>query len=375
MWVSRLRLEHFRNHTLTDCSLEPGVTIFIGSNGQGKTNLVEALVYLATGDSHRTTSDDALVQNGFTQAQINATVHADNRSVRLGLTLNAKGTNKPVVNDQVTTMTDLSSWLNAVTFSPEDLAIIRHDPSHRRRFLDMALVSHLPRLSSVFSDFDRVVKQRNMALKSFRHGRRDTDSDRTLEVWDDKIIDLSTDITRARWDFIASLTPHVRSAYDHIRPGHRVDVKLLFSHTTLEELTPHASPDVVRSTYREALRQLAAEEKDRGVTLFGPHRDDVGIFLNDLPSRTHSSQGEAWSIALALKIAVASLSREHSFSGDPVIILDDVFSELDQQRRQALAEAVGHWEQVIITSAVASDIPESLVGQTRRIEEGAIVDE
>lgn len=375
MWVSRLRLENFRNHTLSECVLERGVTTFVGSNGQGKTNLIEGLVYVGTGQSHRTTSDEALVQIGHDSAKIGATVHVDHRSVRLGVTIKAKGSNKPTVNETPTTLAELASWLNVVVFSPEDLAIIRQDPSHRRRFLDIALTSLTPRLSSVLADYERLIKQRNMVLKSLKQGKRDSSIEHTLVVWDEKLVALSVEITQARLNFLSTLAPFFADAYDHLRPGHRVHAELMFSHTRLHPITPGDSEDTMRSHYWEALHEVADEEKDRGVTLLGPHRDDVGIFLNGLHTRTHSSQGEAWSSALALKLGVATLSRQHSFSGDPIIVLDDVFSELDKDRRLALADAVKDWEQVLITAAVVSDIPPSLTGHIREVREGALVNE
>lgn len=375
MWVSRLRLENFRNHTLTECLFDQGVTLFVGSNGQGKTNLVEALIYLGTGQSHRTTSDEALVQTGHDHAELGATVHADNRSVRLALALRAKGSNKPSVNESPTTLAELSSWLNVVAFSPEDIAIIRQDPSHRRRFLDTAMVGHFPRFSGVLADYDRVVKQRNAVLKSFRQGRKDDDSHRTLDIWDEKLVSLATEITRARFDFLAALAPFFDSAYREMKPGHRVSLEMLFSHAPLASVYREDVNDAMTNAYWEVLRRVEGEEKERGLTLFGPHRDDLAIFLNDLPTRTHSSQGEAWSLALSLKIAVATIARQDSFSGDPIIVLDDVFSELDQDRRHALAEAVKNWEQVVITAAVETDIPPILTGRIRHIRDGALVDE
>lgn len=375
MWVSRLRLENFRNHTLTECVLERGVTTFVGSNGQGKTNLIEGLVYVGTGQSHRTTSDEALVHAGHNSANLAATVHVDHRSVRLGVTVNVKGSNKPTVNEAPTTVSELASWLNVVVFSPEDLAIIRQDPSHRRRFLDTAITSLTPRLASVLADYERLIKQRNTVLKSLRQGKKDSTIEHTLVVWDEKLVALSVEITQARLNFLSMLAPFFADAYDHLRPGHRVHTELLFSQQLLKSITVGDSEDTMKSHYREALHEVAEEEKERGITLLGPHRDDVGIFLNGLHTRTHSSQGEAWSSALALKLGVATLSRQQSFSGDPIIVLDDVFSELDKDRRLALADAVKDWEQVLITAAVVSDIPRSLNGHIREVREGALVDD
>ena len=373
MRVSRLRLEAFRNHSSTDVTLDEGVSVFVGNNGQGKTNIVESLGYLSTLSSHRVSSDDAMVLSGQSQAIIRADIHAAGRSVDVMMTINSVGANKARVNDSPASLAEAASWTTTVFFSPEDLSIIRSDPSFRRRFLDGVLVQSSPRLAGTFGEFDKVLKQRNMLLKTLRSNPRAQDAEPTMAVWDDMLVTLSTAITQARWRLLENLSPLFSAAYGDIRSGHDVGLELHHSNDSLVELSPDMSQVDVAAVYTEALRTVRASERDRGMTLIGPHRDDVVISLNGLPARTHSSQGEAWSSALALKLATARYHRDTSSYGDPIIILDDVFAELDDNRRQALATAVGGWEQVLITAAVPGDVPEVLSGRFIEVSGGQIV--
>jgi DNA replication and repair protein RecF len=373
VWVSRLRLEAFRNHTATDITFSPGVTIFVGDNGQGKTNIVESLGYLSALTSHRVSSDDALVMFGQTHGVVRAQVNAMNRSVDVMLTINSTGVNKARVNDAPVSVSEASAWITTVFFSPEDLSIIRSDPSHRRRFLDSVLIQSSPRLAGTFGEYDKVVKQRNHLLKTLRTHPHTPDAQSTMAVWDDMLVALSTDITEARWQLLETLSPLFSASYNDIRPGHDVGLEIHHSHDSLDILSPQMSHAEVTAAYADALTVVRARERDRAMTLIGPHRDDLVISLNGLPARTHSSQGEAWSSALALKLATARYHRDNSSYGDPVIILDDVFAELDDNRRHALARAVEDWEQVLITAAVASDVPPSLTGRFIEVAGGKIV--
>lgn len=371
MWVSLLRLERFRNHADTSLVLAPGVTVLIGDNGQGKTNIVEALGYLAHGSSHRVSSDDAIVSVGHPDARVSATVNSGDRFVNLGLTIQSTGSNKAQVNMTPASLGELASWVNVVLFSPEDLAIVRSDPSHRRRFLDTALVSQTPRFSSIFSEYDKMLRQRNMLLKDIRIKGHSSETASTMVVWDDHLVRLSVEITTARLALLEKIGPLFSTAYHDIQPGHDVALNLLHSHSTVQPLTTTCSAEDVEASYRAALDDVRPNERDRATTLIGPHRDDLGIALNGLSARTHSSQGEAWSTALALKLAVARYHREYSVSGDPIIILDDVFSELDDNRRRRLAAAVDQSEQVLITAAVAADVPSTLSGRVITVSRGA----
>ncbi len=375
MWVSRLLLTTFRNHTETDITLTPGVTVFVGNNGQGKTNLVEALGYLATGGSHRVSSDDVIVMNGHDDAIMAATAHAGDRSVDVSMQVKASGANKAFVNNTPSSLSDAVAWVTVVFFSPEDLAIIRSDPSHRRRFLDIAVVSGTPRLQAVLSEYDKVLRQRNMLLKSAKSQSASANVDSTLAVWNEALIRLATDITIARKKFLNTLEPFFHKAYNEIRPGHDVSLAMQYSHEAVAEASADMDPEAIAAGYTTALAAVSSQEKDRATTLIGPHRDDMLITLNGLPTRTHSSQGEAWSTALSLKLGLARYYQETSSFGDPVIILDDVFAELDDTRRQALALAVGEWEQVLITAAVPADIPETLGGRFFTVAKGRVIDE
>jgi len=373
VWVSRLRLEAFRNHRATDISFEPGVTVFVGDNGQGKTNIVESLGFLSTLSSHRVSTQDALIHTGNTRAVICADVRVASRSVEVMMGIKSSGANTAHVNGAPVSLSEAASWITTVFFSPEDLSIIRLDPSFRRRFLDGILIQSGARWVSIFAEYDRVVKQRNMLLKTLRSSPRTQDGESTMAVWDEMLVTLSTTITQARWALLKEISPLLSTAYDDIRPDHDVSLRLQPSNDALSVLTVDMSSSEVASVYADALDGVRASERDRAMTLIGPHRDDLVISLNGLPARTHSSQGEAWSLALALKLATARYHRQTSSYGDPVIILDDVFSELDDNRRHALAGAVGGWEQVLITAAVATDVPQSLAGRLINVSGGQIV--
>jgi DNA replication and repair protein RecF len=374
VWVSRLRLEAFRNHSATDVTFDRGVTIFVGHNGQGKTNIVEALGYLSTLGSHRVTSDDALVQTGSRHAVMRADIRVAQQSVDVMMTINTVGSNKARINDQPVSLTEAASWTTTVFFSPEDLSIIRGDPPFRRRFLDSVLIQSSPRLAGTFSDYDKVVKQRNMLLKTLRNMPHTPDGESTMAVWNDMLVRLATDITQARWQLIDKISPLFAAAYDDIQSGHRVGLQLFHSHDSLSKLSPDMSSTEVMDTYIDALQALHRNERDRAMTLIGPHRDDLHIHLNGLPARTHSSQGEAWSLALSLKLATARYHRDNSSYGDPIVILDDVFAELDDNRRRALAHAMSGWEQVLVTAAVETDVPHSLAGRFIGVSGGHLVE-
>ena len=365
MWVSHLSLREFRNHRATDLALTPGVTVFVGSNGQGKTNLVEALGYLSNLSSHRVSSDKALVKEGQPTATVRAIVRHNSRSVDLALALNAHGANKAKLNGQNVGVGELLGWLRVVLFTPEDLSIVRGEPAVRRKFLDEAVAQLIPRMHSVFSEFDRLLKQRNALLKSARGMNRDA-LIQNLESWNDTFVSLASDITFARVEVLALITPHIATAYNTIAPGHSVQVNL-DGHGELP-----VTVEGLREHYREELTRRQRDEMDRGMTLVGPHRDDLSITLNGLPSRTHSSHGEAWSLALSLRLAVAQCYRDESTSGDPVMILDDVFAELDASRRLTLQRIVSEYEQVLVTAAVREDIPEGFSTQWFHVEAGVV---
>lgn len=365
MWVSELSLRDFRNHTETDIALEPGVTTFIGSNGQGKTNLIEALGYLSHLSSHRVSADKALVREGCPTATIRATVRHHERQVSLALAINAKGANRAKLGGQNVGVGELVGWLRVVLFTPEDLSIVRGDPGMRRKYLDEAVLALHPHVHPVYSEYDRVIRQRNALLKS---GRSQSPQQvmQTLESWNEALVPLAAQITAQRQKVITDLSTQLSHSYATIAPGHDIQWAL---ETPIDAATELEALD---DAYRDQLTQRAREEIDRGMTLVGPHRDDLAISLNGLPSRTHSSHGEAWSIALSLRLSLAEAYREESQSGDPVMILDDVFAELDASRRATLQSVVSDYEQVLVTAAVKDDIPAGFSTHSFSVQAGEV---
>ncbi|WAC67008.1 DNA replication/repair protein RecF [Agrococcus sp. SL85] len=362
MRVSRLALTDFRNYRTADVAFEPGANLLVGRNGQGKTNMVESMVWIATGSSHRVPTDVALIRAGEQRAVVRCTVTNDERSFQLDVQLNAKGANRAVANGTGVRIRDLPRYLQAVLFSPEDLQLVRADPAGRRRFLDELAVMRAPRLAGVHADLDRVLRQRNSLLKSARASRLRPDELTTLEVWDGRLVELGIEVRRTRQALVAELAPHVAEAYRLVAGDeHRAEIALV---TNVPE-TPEA--------FHALLQQRQRDELDRGVSLVGPHRDDLELQLNDLLARHYASHGESWSFALALRLGSAQLLRD-GLGGDPVMILDDVFAELDAGRRQRLAEAAGGFEQVLITAAVEEDVPEALRHHRIRIDAGEVVE-
>lgn len=363
MRVSRLVLTDFRNYRTADVEFAPGANLLVGRNGQGKTNMVESLVWIATGSSHRVPTDVALIRAGEQQAIVRCTVTNDERAFQLDVELNLRGANRAQANGQNVRIRDLPRYLQAVLFSPEDLQLVRSDPGSRRRFLDELAVMRVPRLASVHADLDRVLKQRNSLLKSARAARLRPEDLTTLEVWDGRLIELGLEVMHTRRSLVAELAPHVAASYRLVAGDeHEARISLV---TNVPETA---------AEFAALLTERRRDELDRGVSLVGPHRDDLELHLNTLLARHYASQGESWSFALALRLGSAELLRDGS-GGDPVMILDDVFSELDAGRRQRLAEAAGGFEQVLITAAVASDVPAALRDHRIRIDAGAVVDD
>lgn len=362
MFVARLELVDFRNYRSAAVDLEPGPTVFVGANGQGKTNLVEAIVLLATGASHRVSGDQALIRQGEDRAIIRAVLRHGDRQVAVDAELNRGRANRIRVNGSPVRAKEARRYLDAVIFAPEDLGLVRDEPGGRRRFLDTLLVMRQPRMAGVLADYERVVRQRNTLLKSARAARVTQDAHSTLEVWDLQLAAAGAEITAARFDLVDELRPYAAEAYATIAgAGQLLEMDLEVS----------GAPDAEAFATRLADRRR--EELDRAVTLVGPHRDDFRLTLNDMPARTHASHGESWSTALALRLGSAELLRRSGPAGDPVIILDDVFAELDARRRERLLSAVADYEQVLVTAAVEGDVPAGLDGPVIRIEAGAVV--
>ncbi|GLI27236.1 DNA replication and repair protein RecF [Agromyces rhizosphaerae] len=386
MHISRLSLTDYRNYAHAELELGPGATVFAGRNGHGKTNLVEAVGYLSTLGSHRVSSEHALIRAGADAAIIRALLAHAGREILVEVQLNRGAANRAQVNRNGVRTRELPRYTHSVLFAPEDLAIVRGDPGVRRRFLDDLLVQRMPRMAGVLADYDRVLRQRNSLLKSARASGLRNAQLPTLEIWDERLVELGTEVVDRRLDLVADLGEPLREAYrgivddDH---GPRLDPRLSIDGAGEDEdpqpdrAAPDATLDSAASDtaarFRAALAALRSKELERGVTLAGPHRDDVLLELNGLPAKGYASHGESWSFALALKLASASLLRTDSTTGDPVLILDDVFAELDRGRRDRLAASISDFEQVLVTAAVIEDVPEVLAGRIVRIERGAVV--
>ena len=381
MIVEHVNLVDFRNYLTADVALVAGPNLFVGRNGQGKTNLAEAVAYVATLGSHRVSGDQALVRAGAESAILRVRVaHAD-RSVQLEVQLNRSGRNRARVNGVDVRLAELPRYAQVVVFAPEDLGIVRGDPSARRRFADQLLVQRSPRMAGVLADYDRVLRQRGALLKSARARGIRGEGLSTLDVWDDKLVALGSELIDARQVLAEELAGPLEEAYaaiageDH-RP--KIDWALSVRGADPEEGMESAADDDAGSTselFRRALAQKRSAELERGLNLVGPHRDDLRLSIRGLPVKGYASHGESWSVVLSLRLASAHLLRAESRSGDPVLILDDVFAELDAQRRWRLSQLTAQFEQVIVTAAVWEDVPEALRQRTVRIEDGRIVSE
>jgi len=376
--VEQLGLRDFRNYAEVDVSLSAGANVFVGRNGQGKTNLVEAVAYLATLGSHRVSSDAPMVKDGTDAAIVRARLAHGERSVLLELQLNRQGSNRARVNGVNVRTAELPRYAQVVLFAPEDLQIVRGDPSSRRRFADQLIVQRSPRMAAVVADYDRVLRQRTALLKSARARGVRGDALGTLDVWDDKLVTLGTELIEARLALASDLSDPVARAYAAIAGADhepRLEWALSVGGGDPEEgdAATAASAGPLAEQFRAALAARRSAELERGLTLVGPHRDDLVLRVRSLPVKGYASHGESWSVALALRLASAEILRAESRLGDPVLILDDVFAELDAGRRARLAELVGGYEQVIVTSAVEEDVPDALRAHVVRVEAGEIV--
>ncbi|EST26040.1 DNA replication/repair protein RecF [Streptomyces niveus] len=377
MHVTHLSLADFRSYARIEVPLDPGVTAFVGANGQGKTNLVEAVGYLASLGSHRVSSDTPLVRMGAERAVIRAAVTQGERSQLVELELNPGRANRARINrsSQVRPR-DVLGIVRTVLFAPEDLALVKGDPGERRRFLDELITARSPRMAGVRSDYDRVLKQRNTLLKSAamarRHGGRGMDLS-TLDVWDQHLAQVGAELLMRRLDLIETLQPLTDKAYEQLAPGG--------GPVALEYRSSSADPEgagtqTARSREELYARLMAAlagtrkQEIERGVTLVGPHRDELLLKLGQLPAKGYASHGESWSYALALRLASYELLRAEG--NEPVLVLDDVFAELDARRRERLAELVAPGEQVLVTAAVDDDVPDILAGVRFTVADGTV---
>lgn len=410
MHVAHLTLHDFRSWADLELELEPGVTALVGRNGQGKTNVVEAIDYLSSLGSHRVSGDAPLVRREAAQAIVRAAVIRDDRRAVLEIEINPGRSNRARINrSPLPKARELLGLVKTVVFSPEDLALVKGDPSERRRFADDLLVQLTPKYAGTRGDYDRVLKQRNSLLKSAGVARRGGSTAEaalaTLAVWDDRLVDLGTEIVIARDHLVTHLLPRVGEAYAAVARGAtNTDATLAYRPSfgiassadagppgetpdgeardqdppVLAEPgpadVPSRAPTAVARAFRDELARRQRDELDRGLTLVGPHRDDIALELGGFPVRGYASHGESWSFALALRLASYDLLRSPDVGegDDPILILDDVFAELDTGRRDQLAELVAGAEQVLITAAVPEDVPEQLRGRRFVVADGEI---
>ena len=386
MHVAHLTLHDFRSYADIDVPLGPGVNAFIGRNGQGKTNLVEAIDYLARLSSHRVAGEAPLVRAGADRALVRAAIVRDGRTAVLEVELNPGKSNRARINrSPLPRARELLGLVRTVIFSPEDLALVKGDPSDRRRFLDDLLVLRAPRLAGVRADYDRILKQRNSLLKTAGAARRGSSSQdgalATLSVWDEHLARTGGELLAARLQLVEELRPYVGKAYETVARGaSRDDAEIAYKPSFDLGRPPESTAGAalgrttLEAMMREELEVRRKDELDRGISLVGPHRDDLVLTLGSatarLPVKGYASHGESWSFALALKLASYDLLR--SDGDDPILILDDVFAELDAERRAQLADLVAGAEQVLVTAAVAADVPAALAGTRFLVADGTV---
>lgn len=379
MFVRELHLRDYRSWPSVDLTLGPEPTIFTGRNGFGKTNLLEALFYVATLRSHRVSSDAPLVRSGASSASIGATVENSGRELSVSLQIATEGSNKAWLNGSPCRRPrEILGVLRTVLFAPEDLLLIRGDPGDRRRFVDELVAQRGPRWAAARSDYDRVLRQRSALLKtagaSLRRGGSDAESVvSTLDVWDGQLADLGGEVTAARVEVLRELEPHFTQSYASIAP-HSRPAALRYRSSAGPDMVPppDVEPDAraMATQLLERLSETRTKEIERGVSLVGPHRDDIDIVLGSETAKGFASHGESWSLALALRLGSVELVRAEGI--EPVIMLDDVFAELDAARRRKLVEFTAGAEQLLITAAVAEDIPDGIGGRRIGVD---VVDE
>ncbi|RZT83231.1 DNA replication and repair protein RecF [Pseudonocardia sediminis] len=383
MYLRRFSVTDFRSWPEAELELDTGVTVLVGPNGVGKTNLVEGMGYLASLGSHRVASDAPLIRRGAEQALVRGEVHHQGRKLGVELEINNGRPNRARVNrSPVARPRDVLGILRTVLFAPEDLALVRGDPGERRRFLDELLVARFPRYAGVRSDYDRVLKQRSALLKSARGGlrggsrSRSSDPDApddlaTLEVWDGHLARNGAALLAGRRELVVALGPYAAESFAEIAPSSdpiSLDYRSSIGTATVAEMP--AGVDEIEARLLEQLATVRKQEVERGVCLVGPHRDELELALGEGPAKGYASHGESWAFALALRLASYRLLRADDV--EPVLVLDDVFAELDSARRRALATMVAQAEQVLVTAAVPEDVPPELDGTRFVVGEGRV---
>jgi DNA replication and repair protein RecF len=362
--LRRLAVTDFRSLESAELDLRPGVTVLVGPNGAGKTNLVEAAGYLATLGSHRVATDAPLVRRGAARAVVRGLVVHHGRELAVELEIAPGRANRARVNRApVAKPRDVLGILRTVLFAPEDLALVRGDPGERRRFLDELLVSRFPRYAAVRSDYDRVLRQRSALLKTARNGG----DLRTLDVWDGHLASHGAALLAGRLELVAGVAPFAVEAFAEVAPTS--DPISLVYRSSLDGELPRAAGEL-ETLLLDALGRARRQEVERGVCLVGPHRDDLELRLGDGPAKGYASHGESWALALALRLASYRLLCADDV--EPVLVLDDVFAELDSRRRSALAEVARRAEQVLITAAVPEDVPDGLDGDRFAVSGGHV---
>jgi DNA replication and repair protein RecF len=380
VYVQHLSVADFRSWPRADVAFEPGASVLVGPNGQGKTNLLEAIGYLATLSSHRVAADAPLIRAGAERAIIQAGIVSGGRQLVLEIEIMPGRANRAKLNrSAVPRPRDLLGGLRTVLFAPEDLAIVRGDPSERRRFLDDVLVQRTPRLAGVRADYERVLRQRAALLKTAGAARRAGGSGdlRTLDVWDGHLAEHGAELLAGRLELVQALRPYAVQAYAQLAPTSG-ELGLRYVSSIEDSLGEDSGNDngvipevsVLQAALLAELAKVRPQEIERGITLIGPHRDELDTRLNGLPLRGYASHGEGWSAALALRLACYDLLSADGV--EPVLILDDVFAELDTARRDQLAGIASKAEQVLISSAVISDVPESLTGARYDVMDGEV---
>lgn len=373
MYVARLELVDFRSYPQVVVEFEPGPNVLVGPNGVGKTNIVEAMAYLATLASHRVAVDGPLVRAGASTAIIRASIVQGARELNVDVSIEPGKANRARLGGSPTRRArDVIGALRMVLFAPEDLALVRGEPTERRRYLDDLLVARRPRFAGVRTDYDRVLKQRNALLRTAYLARKTGAGSRdlsTLAVWDTHLAEHGAELLGARIELCAELAPYVAKAYEAVSAGLGA-ATMTYRSTLAGGGAKTADRAALAQRLSDALLAARKDEIDRGTTLVGPHRDDLVLTLRDLPAKGYASHGESWSFALALRLAGYELLRAEGI--EPVLALDDVFAELDAGRRDRLAELVGGASQLIVTCAVAADVPSALRGVRFDVVEGGV---
>ncbi|GLW29892.1 DNA replication/repair protein RecF [Actinoplanes regularis] len=373
MHVRRVELVDFRSYERVAVDLDPGVSVLVGQNGMGKTNLIEALGYVAALDSHRVATDAPLVRFGAGSAVIRCAIVHDGRELLVELEIVPGKANRARLNrSPVRRPREVLGALRMVLFAPEDLELVRGDPSERRRYLDDLLVARQPRYAGVRADYDRVVKQRNALLRTAYltrkvGGTRGQDLS-TLAVWDQHLAYHGAELLAGRLELAAALGPHLTKAYDTVAAG-KSTASIAYASRLGENVTPDRA--ALEAGLLASMRERRPAEIERGTTLVGPHRDDLALSLGELPAKGYASHGECWSFALALRLAAYDLLRSDGI--EPVLVLDDVFAELDAGRRDRLAALVSDAAQLLVTCAVPEDVPPALRGARFDVTSGSVI--